>query len=53
MNKMGVIPKMRVRISEMMICQVLARCLTWKEKSAHVSSSSFCEFGAGQVGDIP
>lgn len=53
MNKMGVIPKIRVRISEMMICQVLVRCLTWKEKSARVSASSFREFGAGQVGDIP
>lgn len=52
-NKTGVIPKIRVRIREMMVCQVLARCLTWKEKSAHVSSSSLCEFGAGQVGDIP
>lgn len=49
-NKTGVIPKIRVRIREMMVCQVLARCLTWKEKSTHVSSSSLCEFGAGQVG---
>lgn len=47
-NKTGVIPKIRVRTHEMMICRVSARCLTWKEKSAHVSSSSLCELG--QVG---
>ena len=52
-NKTGVIPKIGVRTHEMMICRVLARHLTWKEKSAHLSSSSLCELGHVGWGIFP
>lgn len=48
-NKTGVIPKIGVRIREMMVCQVLARCLTWKEKSTPAKLRPHCVRVLGQV----